>query len=295
VVVSLSPYAIGSEGGARFIVPPPAWLESIQDVPTPPGAPRAALALAARVVEPPSGAVDPAAFIATLARTLRLGGAWPESTAALVSARLRAVAESGRGRVVRFSDGASVAPAAGADGLLKQLADGGLWVDDDLEAALPRCRLFGPRPERFERLIAQAAAAGETPSVPEAGAWPFALVPFRDPIAAAAGPLPALGSKLYRESGLRPAAGRALVHPLTARAAGCGEGSEVRIETPRGVVAARLTLDPAIAGDEIHLVLEPCPERMGEKVPEAAGSRCALWEGAGEGPAAPLRARLQRI
>jgi len=290
VVVSLSPHRVGLARAAQFIVPQPAWLEAIEDMPTPPGSARASYAVTARLIEPPAGVVDPAAFVAAVARGAGLGGAWAATTERLVAERVRVLGASGRGRVVRLADGANVAPASG-DGLMAQLKDGAVWHDDPLPAATPAPRLV-PR-SHLEALARLAETALEPPGGSEviAASFPLVLVPFRDPQSQGR-VLPTLASKLYRETDLLPPAGCALANPATAAAAGLRAGMRIVIETPRGPIPARLRLDRAVAPGEVHLATCPGAGQMGEGPAVEAAGEPPAWPAAGVAPR-PVRARLR--
>ena len=290
VVVSLSPYRVGLATAAQFIVPQPAWLETIEDMPTPPGSARALYGVTARLLEPPAGAVDPAAFVAAAARATGLGGAWAATTEVLVVAWVRALAASGRGRVVLLADGSAAAPATG-DGLMAQLLEGAVWEDDPAPAVAPPSRSI-PRPQ-LEALgrLAQTALEPAGGSEVIAASFPLVLVPYRDPMIQGR-VLPTLASKLYRETDLRPAAGCALANPATAAAAGLRAGARIVIETPRGPIPARLRLDRAVLPGVVHFATGPAAGQLGEgPVVEAAGAPPA-WPAAGVAPR-PVRARLR--
>jgi hypothetical protein len=171
VVVTLSPWNCGR---AEFAIPAPVYLESTVDVPAPFDARTDMLSLAAPLLTPPAGVVDPADFLARLEPSLGK----PDDA---IAARIAAVHKTRRGSVVAYKDGSPtpLENMKSAEDFSKALLAGAVWVDAPVaDTSLPRFSLTGE---------SGAAAAGSGKG------WRAVHGLSVSPIL----------SKLYQESGLR--------------------------------------------------------------------------------------------
>jgi hypothetical protein len=151
-------------------------------------------------------------------------------------------------------------------------------------------RLLGPAPDGFER-GRELLLAGAAPSPGATGEDEVTVIPFFPRDLSGNVPVPALASKLDRESGLRPAADEALVHPRTGRERGLEDGAAAWIEAGRRRQAVRVRIDPAVRPGIVLVAAGPGAERRGERE-DRTPSRAASWI---EGPGidAPFRARIR--
>jgi anaerobic selenocysteine-containing dehydrogenase len=267
VVVALAAFPEGAAAHAEYIVPAPAPFETLQDTGAPFDSPRAMFGLAAPLLAPAPGVVEPAAFLAQVAAARGLAD--PGGEEPLLKARAAAVHSLRRGEVFSYATGSS-APLASFESPEKfwtALVEGACWIDSELAEQAPRgFRLLGKRERAAERLL----AAAERPPQP-AGDFPVTLAPrgWRGAIAGAPSPLQ---TKLYQESGLRPPAGEAVVHPATARVCGIEAGGAAVIESACGTAPVRVRVDEA-ALPGARVVAAP---RAGGPL-DACASRDCTW------------------
>ena len=171
VVVSLSPW---HDGRPEYVIPAPVYLESTVDVPAPFDARSDMLSVAAPLVAPPAGVIDPADFLTLLEPS----SGKPDDA---IAARIAAVHKTHRGSVVSYKDGSSqpLEELASPEELRKALLAGAVWLDRPVaDRSIPRFSLTGDS-------APAAAVAGS--------GWRAVHGLSVSPIL----------SKLYQESGLR--------------------------------------------------------------------------------------------
>lgn len=251
LVVALSAYDSGYAEHADAVVATPAFLESIEEAPTPPGAARHSYALAPALLEAPETAIAPAEFIALLAAEAgwaELAGATTES---MRRARAAAIHATKRGSVFTLADG-SVSPIseyASADALYAKLAAGAVWVDDAPAPAPLKPVLPGATDGERSQLLA-AATKPVADAAPEFG---LVAVPAAWAGAAPAGVRVPLAGKLDQESRLRALPGEAVVHPVTAQKLKLKDGARVRVESARAGCPAVLRISDAVMQGVVEL------------------------------------------
>jgi anaerobic selenocysteine-containing dehydrogenase len=266
LVVSLSPYLVGHALHADCVVPAPAYLEAVEEAPSPPGAARASLALSASLLPVPAGVTDAVELIVRTASAMERPFSEPLSSSSLIEKRLRALHEIGRGHLFHCATGElePVEKVPSPEVFVRHLYDGACWIDAESEIPpIPRFRLLGREADGFERLAALAngrpiRAASSAPS------YPLVLMPFGLKGIAGGGPVTGLTSKLYRESRLRPEPRFVLLNPETGRACGLRDGGRARVETPRGVMEVRVRFDSLVRPGVLHAPVGPDPDQLGE-------------------------------
>jgi anaerobic selenocysteine-containing dehydrogenase len=220
VVVALSPFP---HPHADYVVPAPVYLESLQDVPSPPDAPRATFSLSLPLLPAASAAVDPAAFLAALAA--KFGVPSPAAAEDLIKQRAAAIHALGRGSLFSYGTGETNPLPATAEEFWTALSDGACWVDEEPPEAPPGS---------FRLAVAPPAQPGPGEAL--------VLVPS---ISHGSSPSP-MATKLTQESGLRPAAHEIAVHPDTAAGAGLEEGCRAVVETSCGSAAGRVRIASSV-------------------------------------------------
>ena len=216
VVVAFSSFPEGYARYADFVLPAALYPETADDVATPADSPAPVFRVAAPLVPPAPGAVNPVEFVAAAAG-FAAGDPLRE--------RADAIHASGRGTLFTYADGrAQAVKDVKPDDFWKALNEGGEWAGDAAAKA--------PRPD--------AAAASGEPAVPESP-LPLRLVVAETALAASP-----LASKLYRESGLRLAAGRVALHPSEARACDVEDGTRAWLVTEGGRREVEVTVDEGV-------------------------------------------------
>ena len=245
LVVAISPYFAGTAARADYIVPAPAYLESIHELPTPFDSPVASLRLSAPLIAPRVEAIDPAHFIRAIAASAKV--ALPASGATseeLMRARVARIYEEGKGTVTGESTRA-VAELTSADELWDALLGGACWRSDAASGSAPEVALLGGIEE--SRWLAATSVQSDRLSLVFHGP--------RD-VTASSVVSPAL-TKLYQESGLRRAPGSAVVNPATLRALALKAGSRARLETAAGAIQVTVTVDEAVMPGVVEVSIGP--------------------------------------
>jgi len=281
-VVSFAPYLSGMATRADLIVPAPAPLEGLAEIPGSPVLAQAALGVAAPLLSPPPGCREPGDFLAAVAAATGL----PEIEAAPVESRLRrrveAIHRAGRGTVIRAGGGeaSELSALSSSADLWDLLLAGGRW--SDAPDPPPRLHSALRLPPGSLALLAAAAGggAGQRPARPRE----VLLVPIGIRGAVGTGSLPPALAKLCRESDLWPAAGDAFVHPDTASALRLRDGREAVLVTTAGSGRARVRIDRGAMPGVAFVAIGPGAAEFGATpgareesllrlcVPAAAGS-----------------------
>lgn len=285
LVVSLSPFRSGLAARAHVLLPAPAPLEAFDEVLPTPDAVVASFGLAAPILPVVEGTTDPAELVGRLAEAAGAPLASPRSQTDLLKQRVAAIAEARRGRmVVRTEKGFEEAAPGSAEEMWTQLAAGGRWVDD-------------PIPHDAKQMVALVTPpclpTGEKPAQREGAE--LTLLPLGARGVVGGTPLAAVLSKLYQESGLRPAVGVAALNPATARGLGLAEKSEVRFESGTGASRARVRLDVGVPLGCVAMAAGPDPLVLHPTSGRSDGGALALVEPDAEGVWNQTRVRIRKV
>ncbi|HEV3198126.1 MAG TPA: hypothetical protein VGZ73_09470 [Bryobacteraceae bacterium] len=224
VVVAFSWSPMGYARHAEYVLPTAVFPEAAGDVPPAVDSPVAAFQLAAPLVTPPDGMVEPAEFI-------KQATGWKAGDA--LRERAAAIHKAGRGTLFTYADAKSVAvKEVKPDDFWKALNQGGCWIDEEWSGA--------PRPV----LRAAAASPGATDLM------------FTETVGSAT-LVPPLLSKIYQESNLRQTPNSVAFHPDTARANGLADSSSALLVTPLGRCAIRVTVDSNIPPGLMQVAATP--------------------------------------
>lgn len=256
VIVSLSPYLTAHAKHAHYVIPAPAHLESLQEMPTPDDAALASFTLSAPLLTPPEGVTEPVDFVQALAAATGVALASGSPTD-LLKSRVAAIYESGRGEVFTFADQqrTDIKNASSAEQLWEMLNAGASWIDTKTEMQpAPRFSLLGKAPESFEKMLLAAEGRLHSPND-----YPLVLMPFGWRGAVGNGQVAPVMSKLYQESGLRDLANQAFINPDTGSAIGLVDGEPAMLKTPRGAMTVEMQFDPAVMPGVIHVAIGPAP------------------------------------
>jgi hypothetical protein len=124
--VSLSPYRAGVAALANFVIPTPAFAESLDEAPTPWDAVSPSYALAPAILDPPAGVTTALEFI----NRVTGADAAPE---ALIRAKVEGLYTAKRGDVFTFADRTTkpVTEFKSSTDLYKAFTTGACWIDQD--------------------------------------------------------------------------------------------------------------------------------------------------------------------
>jgi anaerobic selenocysteine-containing dehydrogenase len=245
LVVSLSPFDGPLAREAGVLVPAPAPLECWDEVLPTADASVATYGVVAPVIAAAPGATDTLAFVQALAAAV--GAEVKKAThEERLRERVAAIQSAGRGRMMARRDGEYAEEAASSpDAAWETLVAGGCWIDDAAERAALDVRPPVPAAAAVERWRKPASAPG------------LSLVAFAARGTAGTTPPSPVLTKLYQESDLRPAAGRAAMAPATAVRLGLADGQPVEIDTPAGAVRAALRIDPTLPPERVAVAAGP--------------------------------------
>ena len=255
-VIALSPFLAGTAANADYIAPTLPFLESLQELPPRVDAPAATFALSVPILPPREGATDPAAFIRELAEAAEvpLTEEWASSED-LARRRVARIHSTGRGSIADRSGATSPLAAFTTDSeVWDALAAGARWVDD-------------PSPAIAVSRIALAPAPQPGFSVTGPDPARLALLPLQSRDIGSSAAISPVLTKLYRESGLRRAAGTAVVNPATAKALGLRDGRTATMQTESGSMRVTLATDETVMPGVVVAIVGPEPDAMGEGPP----------------------------
>jgi len=228
LVVTFASSRAGYGRHAQYLLPTAVYPEITSDLPPALHSAAATFRLAAPLVAPPAGVVDPPTFVARMAR-LPLTPALRE--------RAGAIHQAGRGTVSTWRDGKSVpVRQVKFDDFWSALNEGGCWIDSQGPQA--------PAPQMESGSFAD-------PPV-EQSSLPLVVVTTAVPQ-----PFSPLLSKLYGESNLRLSPGRIALHPETARQCGVTDGARAALETIRGRAAVQVSIDSGMPPGVVRVAATP--------------------------------------
>jgi hypothetical protein len=209
---------------AQYVLPTAVYPEVYDDIPPAIDSVAAVFRIAAPLVAPPAGMVNPSEFI---------GGLAGLPAADALRERADAIHKTGRGTLFTYA-GAKSTPVKEVNpgDFWKALNEGGCWLDAVDESGAGH-RFSWPANADDER---RSSAPPED----------LPLVAITCETRAAAAPLSPLMSKLYQESNLRLAANHAALNPATARACGVGEGARAILQTRGGSAQIEISLDSGV-------------------------------------------------
>lgn len=243
LVVELSPFP---SAPGSWIVPPPVFTETLEDIPASSQAVRASLRLSPALVTPPKEAVAPEALVASLA--VALGVANPGTVEDVLRRRVSTIHASRRGSVQVYGEGAAkpVREFRSPEKMWNALLAGASWADDE-----PKDGPVGPL-----HLLAEEPALPVKAQLVLVVSSPRSLHPVSP-----------LLSKLYQESGLRPPANLVRVNPQTGASHSLADGCRAKIRTERGEILAVVRFDTGVRPDvleaEARLASLAGPARIG--------------------------------
>ncbi|MCA1732026.1 MAG: hypothetical protein LC732_00305, partial [Acidobacteria bacterium] len=251
LVVALSPFAAGSSLHAGRVIPVPAYLEAIHEVPGACDVATAALSFSRPLLGGRASSADPVSVIREIAASagVELEGDW-SSTEELIAARLARIHSSGIGGIQDGDLTVSVAELGSPDELRDAMLEGARWT---AEPGYPRIQAS---------ITAEMAhRVGAIENTPRAG---LVILPKASSDAARSAVLSPLFTKLHQESGLRRGSGVAVMNPATARARRLRPGRKALIETGQGRVFARVEVDHAVMPEVIELTVGPTSLALGQ-------------------------------
>ncbi len=158
VVVSLSPYRAGVSALADFVIPTPAFGESLDEAPTPWDAIAPSYSLAPAFIDSPPGVAPPLDFV----NVVTGGKVGPE---AAIRAGVERLFTARRGEIVTVADGLTrpMTDFKTSSEVFKTLVGGACWIDRDAKTVAVNCCLVANRSESRNATAMRGTAV--TPSL----------------------------------------------------------------------------------------------------------------------------------
>jgi hypothetical protein len=250
---------------------------------------RASFAVAAPLLSPPTGIVDPVEIVSTLFST-------SGTSERFLRARVEAIRKRGRGTLFSYQDGshADVDSFDSPEKFWNTLVAGAVWLDDMKPAGpLPGVSMLGKGSEGGLRMR-ESALRAERAAAAVDHRFPLVLLPFTYASGCGVGQISPLLTKVYQESGLRFTSDTAVIEPATAAAAGLEDGDVARVETPRGSLKMRVTLDSSVLPGVIQVSVGPDPVAFTRDGLEFGQNCLSLIEPDADGGWQPTPATLRK-
>jgi anaerobic selenocysteine-containing dehydrogenase len=289
IIVALSPYLTGLSRRADLFIPTPAPFEALTDTPPPPHAVTASFAVAAPLLAPPAGIVDPVGILSGLFST---SGTSEE----FLRERVEAIRKQGRGTLFSYQDGsyADVNSFDSSEKFWNTLVAGAVWLDGMKPAGpLSGVSLLGKGSEGGLRMR-ESALRPERLAAETDSRFSLLLLPFVYTPGGGVGQISPLLTKVYQESGLRFTSDKAVIEPATAAAAGLEDGDLAYVETQRGSHTMRITVDSSVLPGVILASVGPDPVAFTREGLEFGQNSLPLIELDADGAWTPTAAALRK-
>lgn len=253
LVVALSPTLTGLARHADFVIPTPAHLESLADVPTTLSSPTATFSISSPLLKRPEEAMD-AREIA--GRIFGLPGTMED----ILKQRAEAIFETHQGKLFMTSTGTSVPvrEVGSVEEFWQGLSSGGVWVDEPVRVRrFPSFHFMGRSPDAFARMLKAGESAGVERSTDDPRT--LTVLPYGRRAEASGAQLSPLMTKLYQESGLHRSSRTVVVNPATATTLKLKQGDTGVLVTERGHQEVSVRVDAAVMPGVAEIAVNPEP------------------------------------
>ncbi len=260
LVVSLSPYLTSDAMRADYLLPTPAFLESLSDVPGSAELSTASFGISAPMISAPAGITEPLTLLRKISEKVGVSiGDEGRTLEDCIKQRVVELHKAKKGSVFVSSDKkyVEVKSISTADDLWKMLVEGGCWVGQSSpKMSSPKFSFLGKTAERTTRLQSRVEGVLNRSRTPK-GDYPLALMPFGWTGASASGQVSPILSKVYQESNLRHSSHDAMVNPATGKSYGLTDGKQIEIKTESGSMKAKARFSASVMPGIIHVEVGP--------------------------------------
>ena len=260
LVVSLSPNLTLDAMDADYLVPTPAFMESLSDVPGSSELATASFRISASMISAPAGITEPLTLLRKISE--KIGVSIVEEGRTLedcIKQRVEGLHKAKKGSVFAPTDKkyVEVKSISTTQDLLKMLMEGGCWVGQSSpKMSAPKFSFLGKTVERAKRLQSKAEGILNRNNTTKSD-YPLALMPYGWTGASASGQVSPIMSKIYQESNLRRSSRDAMINPATGKAYGLTDGKQVLIETQLGSIKAKARFSASVMPGVIHVEVGP--------------------------------------
>ncbi len=253
LVVAFSPTLTGLAQHTHYIIPTPAHLEALTDVPTMLSSATGTFSVSSPLLRRPEGTMDAREI---MGKIFEVEGTLEE----LLKQRTSAIFESRRGRVFKASTGSSVqlTELGSSDELWAELTAGGMWMDDPVRSKpLPEFHFMGRSPAAYERMLdaGEGISSSNEPDAPRK----ITVLPYGRRAEVGGAQLSPLMTKLYQESGLHRSSKVAVLNPATAKEFNVANGGRGTLVTERGTQEVTIRVDGAVMPGVAEIAVSPEP------------------------------------
>jgi anaerobic selenocysteine-containing dehydrogenase len=242
LVITLAPVLDQFSAHADILLPSPAHLESLQDVPSTGGSSRATFALSVPLLTRNENTIEPADVLRELASRMNLLLEIPTQEESL-KAKVGKIHSSKRGTLYSYSDGNStnVSELSSADDLWTALTAGAVWIDADAKQSTPRSVTLG---------------ITDTPATRhDGGTLTMIATGWRGTVSASH--ISPILSKIFQESELRNVDGVVSLNPVTANTLDLTNGTSASLSTANGSAPVTVKIDPTVRPGVVETAIGP--------------------------------------
>lgn len=253
LVVACSPTLTGLAQHAQYVVPTPAHLEALTDIPTIVSSATATFSISAPLLKRPEGMTD---AIEIMAKVFETEGSMED----LLKQRTSAIFATRRGCVFKAGTGTTVpiTELGSPDEFWTELTAGGMWTDDPIRSK-PFCQFhfMGRAPDAYQRMLdaGEAVSPLDGPLTPEM----LTVLPYGRRAEVGGAQLSPLMTKLYQESGLHRSSKVAVLNPATAKKFDLVHGEQGILATACGTQKVGIRVDAAVMPGVIEIAAGPEP------------------------------------
>ncbi len=272
-IVSLSSYLTRITRNADLVIPAPAMLESLEEVPGPESAAQTSFSIADAFINAPPETVVPAELMLALGQAAGIEdllGEGIDDYAGLLQNAVGDLFDTSRGRVFDIENNRFVpmTEVGSPSRLWNLLIAGGCWIDDEATWFPGEFDLPGFNKADEERIAAAGSGRIKKDVVGENGAaYPLVMMPYGARNERTDGVLPPELAKIYRESDLKTGSNTAIINPDTGATNRLRHGEEAMIETSRGSRTVKIIYEPAVMPGVVHVAVGPPASSYGDLKP----------------------------
>lgn len=242
-VVSFSPVINEISAHSDFLIPSPAFLEALTDIPTPAGNPVASFALSVPLLKKNENTTDPAFVLQEITSRLHLSAPMPTYDE-LLREKVETIYKQQRGSLAVYPGNATkkMSDIGSSDELMTTLMEGAQWIDEPVQQTPVQSIQFG---------------VSDTPHHDPISGIPLLAYGWRGAISSSQ--ISPILSKVFQETELRKGNGVIEMNPSTARDFGLSNAGPAVLTTSQGSMNITVHYDAAIRPGVIELPIAPQP------------------------------------
>jgi len=244
LVVSFSPILNEVSAHSDYLIPAPAYLETITDVPTTKGNRIATFALTTPLIKKQEYTTEPIDVVKEIGKRLHLAIEIP-TVEELLKQKVNAIYAEKRGSIYIYADQSStnVNDLSSADELWTKLTEGAEWIDEECKQKQSNKYFFNLSPL--------------SPVPLEKKGMPMIAYGWRG--ATSASQVSPILSKVFQETELRNVNGVISINPTTAQKLGIVSGESVSLSTKNGTMNVTVKIVPTVRPGTIEASIAPLP------------------------------------